>query len=95
MLWHTVVLDTKAATPEQRQRLKRSVEALSGVEQILWLRHGNEPESVSIGFLSIFADIESLNAYRAHPLHLALVDEIRSSGVTVHRLNFEGPMPPG
>ena len=94
MLWHTVILDTKGATQEQRDRLGRAVERLSGVEEILWLRHGTEPNDVSVGFLSIFADIESLTAYRVHPLHLALVDEIRSSGVTVHRLNFEAPMPP-
>lgn len=94
MIWHTVILDATSADADQRGELRRAVHALPGIEEVLWFREGSEPEDQSIGFLSIFRDAESLDSYRIAPLHLELARLIRSTGVGVHRLDFEGPPPP-
>jgi hypothetical protein len=94
MIWHTVLLDATNADSGQRLELRRAVHALAEIDEVLWFRDGSEPEDRTIGFLSIFRDAASLDAYRNAPLHLELVRLIRNSAVAVHRLNFDGPPPP-
>lgn len=94
MIWHIVLLDATQSSVEERVALKGAIQALVDIDEVLWIRDGSEPENRTIGFLSIFQDAASLDAYRDAPLHLELARLIKSSGAVVHRLDFEGPPPP-
>lgn len=94
MLWHVVLIDASGADAQQRDKLRMAVEALAGIEEVLWLGHGTERDGATVGFVSILRDSEALHIYRATPLHLELAAVIRASGAVVHRLDFEGPPPP-
>ena len=79
MIKHIVVWQMReSASDEQKQEMKRRLEALiSRIPQLLKIEVGIDPVSETMSLYSEFTSKETLDAYQAHPAHQEVVAFVR------------------
>lgn len=91
MLWHVVKFRYKAEIDAQRRdAFEDMLRGLAGaVETLRFVRVGpsmDEPDVV--GLLTGFDDAEGLEAYKIHPAHLPVIEEVKAVAAEVVRLDL-------
>jgi len=95
MIWHIVTFDMGAVDDATRTELEHRLAALAHLDVVRWLEVARDVDSPSTtGLLSVFASYDDLEAYRTHPDHVPVVEDIRGLGIPVSRLDVEAPLPP-
>lgn len=95
MIWHIVTFDMSAVDTATRTELEARLAALADLAPVAWLEVARDLDVPgTTGLLSVFATYEDLEAYRVHPDHLPVVEDIRELGIPVSRLDVEAPLPP-
>jgi DNA-binding SARP family transcriptional activator len=79
MIKHIVVWQMReSASDEQKQEMKRRLEALiSRISQLLKIEVGIDPANETMSLYSEFTSKETLDAYQAHPAHQEVVAFVR------------------
>lgn len=95
MIWHIVTFDMGAVDDETRAGLEDRLAALIDLDMVVWLQVARDVDSPSTtGLLSVFDSYDDLEAYRIHPEHVPVVEDIRELAIPVSRLDVEAPLPP-
>jgi len=95
MLWHVVSLDAAHLDETARVKLEVAIDKLREIDDIHWFQWGRDVERPgTTAIIAVLVDLDALERYRVHPVHLDLVQAIRESGATVHRLDLDHlPLP--
>lgn len=89
MIWHIVRFDCSGLEPAERADLETRLSALGEIDLVRWIRVGPDVADPAItGLITAFDDVSALEAYRTHPAHVPVVEEIRALGLPTVRLDI-------
>ena len=94
MIWHVVTFDMSSIEDATRREIEGRLAKLAELDEVTWLEVSRDRETPTMtGLLSVFANEADLDAYRTHPEHVPVVEDIRARGIPVTRLDLDASLP--
>lgn len=88
MIWHIVRFDFADVDDATREEVEGALQGLVALDEVAWLRLARDIDEPTVtGLLTVFADLDALEAYRVHPDHVPVVARIRELGIPAVRLD--------
>ncbi|MCL6517243.1 MAG: Dabb family protein [Alicyclobacillus sp.] len=94
MLTHVVFFKLRDPNPENAQRLCRRILELQGQIPVLRSIEAGvdvvrEPRSYDLALIARFDSLEDMKAYQVHPVHQALLVELKAEAIGSAAVDFE------